>query len=78
MFNREFNYKITRNIAVLSENPTGTKELNLISYNGAPVKYDLRNWGIDDTGKKKMLKGLTLNAEEIDRLRDALNELKEG
>ncbi len=40
-----FSYEIVEEIAVLSENPKGwRKELNLVSWNGRPPKFDLRDW----------------------------------
>ena len=39
----DFSYEIIEEIAVLSESPKGwRKELNLVSYNGAKAKYDIR------------------------------------
>ena len=39
----EFSYEILEEVAVLSENARGwRKELNLISWNGRPPKFDLR------------------------------------
>ena len=67
----DFNFEIVKHIATLSEIGGVTKELNLISYNGAPAKYDLRSWR-DDSGQKKLLKGLTLTEEEIAPLKEAL------
>lgn len=41
----EFSYEILEEVAVLSENARGwRKELNLISWNGRPPKFDLREW----------------------------------
>lgn len=38
-------YEIVKEIGVLSESQKGwTKELNLVSWNGAEPKYDLRDW----------------------------------
>lgn len=64
-------YEIKRRIIVLSENQkTGwTKELNLISWNGAPAKYDLREFSAD---RKKLSKGITLTVAEMDRIKDAI------
>lgn len=40
----EFSYEIVEEIGVLSENPKGwRKELNLVSWNGRPPKFDLRD-----------------------------------
>jgi len=41
----EIKYEITEKIAVLSQTSGGwTKELNLVSWNDKPAKYDLRDW----------------------------------
>ena len=45
MATKEFTYEVTEEIAVLSESAKGwTKELNLVSYNGAAPKFDIREW----------------------------------
>lgn len=38
-----------------------TKELNIVSWNGAAPKYDIRDWAQDH---EKMGKGITLTEEE--------------
>ena len=48
------------------------KELNLISWNGAKPKYDLRDWA---PNHEKMGKGITLNNEEFEALKDLINKL---
>ena len=51
----EFSFEIEEKLLVLSENDKGwTKELNRVSFNGAPAKYDIRAWSPDHT---KMGKG---------------------
>ena len=73
---KEFKYEITEEIAVLSEKNGYTKELNRVSYNGAPGKIDIRTWYTDEeSGEKRMTKGITLSDEEAIVLRDALNEI---
>ena len=65
--------EIVEPIAVLSENERGyTKEINLVSWNGAEPKYDIRNWHPD---REKCGKGITLNEEEAHALMDALEEV---
>ena len=73
---QEFKYEIVRHLAVLSEVNNTTKELNVIKYNGSPAKYDLRTWKQQD-GERKMLKGVTLTAEEVVALREVLNGLSD-
>lgn len=68
----DFDYKIVERVATLSQSGQTTKELNLVSYNGASPKWDIRSWRRAD-GEEKLLKGLTLTGEEARALRDALN-----
>lgn len=72
MQNTAFNYEMVEHIATLSESGNTTKELNRVSYNGAPAKYDLRSWKREN-GEEKLLKGLTLSDEEAAILKEALN-----
>ncbi|MGM0396198.1 MAG: YdbC family protein [Bacillota bacterium] len=70
----EIKYEIIESIGVLSESQRGwTKEINMVSWNNYPAKYDIREW---DPEHVKMGKGVTLNKEEIKKLRDILNELE--
>ncbi len=48
-------------------------ELNKISWNKKPAKYDLRSWSADH---QKMGKGVTLTAEELIKLRELLNSIE--
>ncbi|BBF41601.1 bacterial seryl-tRNA synthetase related [Lachnospiraceae bacterium KM106-2] len=67
----DFKYEIVEELGVISENAKGwRKELNLISWNGAAPKYDLRDWAPEH---EKMGKGITLNEEEIESLKKILN-----
>lgn len=69
----EFKYEITEELGVLSESKSGwTRELNLVSWNGADPKYDIRDWA---PGHEKMGKGVSLNADEINKLKELLDKL---
>ena len=71
----EIKYEIKENIGVLSESTKGwAKELNLVSWNDKEPKYDLREW---DPTHEKMGKGITLNLEEIKKLKEILNSIEE-
>ena len=71
----EIKYEIKENLGVLSESAKGwAKELNLVSWNDKEPKYDLREW---DPTHEKMGKGITLNLEEIKKLKEILNSIKE-
>ncbi|WP_018922838.1 YdbC family protein [Salsuginibacillus kocurii] len=68
------NYEIIETIGVLSESPKGwRKELNLVSWNERPPKYDIRDWSPDH---EKMGKGITLSDEEVEALKALLQEWK--
>lgn len=72
-YNREFKFEIVESLAVLAEERSGwTKELNLVSFNGAAPKYDIRTW---DPEHEKMGKGVTLSDEEMIILREAIEKL---
>ena len=67
----DFKYDIVEEIGVLSENAKGwRKELNLISWNGAAPKYDIREWAPD---REKMGKGITLTKEELSALKKLID-----
>ena len=67
--------EIVESIAVLSENEKGyTKEINIVSWNGADPKYDIRSWHPD---RQKCGKGITLTREEATALMYALKEVFE-
>ena len=69
----EFSYEILEEVAVLSENARGwRKELNLISWNGRPPKFDLREWAPDH---EKMGKGITITNEEFAELSKTIKSM---
>ncbi|MDD3221539.1 MAG: hypothetical protein EOM34_08335 [Clostridia bacterium] len=69
----DIKYDIVEEIGVLSENAKGwRKEINLISWNGAAPKYDIRDWSPEH---EKMGKGTTLSKEEITKLKEILEIL---
>ncbi|GAB6181746.1 YdbC family protein [Desulfotomaculum defluvii] len=70
----EFKFEIIKTLGVLSEGSKGwQKELNLISWNDKPPKYDIREWSPDH---EKMGKGVTLSEVEVKELKKLLEELK--
>lgn len=72
--NTEFKYEITKHIATLSESNGYTVEVNMISYNDKEPKLDIRKW---DRNKDVMLKGISLSADEVKALTEALKEICE-
>lgn len=68
----DIKYDIVEEIGVISESGKGwTKELNLVSWNGATPKYDIRDWA---PNHEKMGKGITLSSDEVKVLIDLLNK----
>ena len=71
----DIRYEIVEELGVLSDSAKGwQKELNLISWNGAEPKYDLRDWA---PNHEKMGKGVTLNEEEVKTLYKILGKIAE-
>lgn len=69
----EIRFDITREIGVLSEGSRGwRKEINLVSWNERQPKIDIRDW---DEGRVKMGKGITLNKEELLKLKELLDSI---
>lgn len=72
----EIKFEIQEELGTLSESAKGwTKEVNLISWNGAAPKYDIRDWA---PNHEKMGKGITLTAEEVETLFKILAKIVEG
>ena len=70
----EITYDIVEKIGVISTNEKGwSKELNLVSWNGRDPKFDLRDW---NETHDKMGKGVTFTRDEMESLRDILNNYK--
>lgn len=68
----DIQYEIKKEIAVLSKNDSGyTKEINLISWNGKELKYDVRSFS---PNREKCGKGITLTANEAAALLEALQK----
>jgi hypothetical protein len=69
----DIRFEIKEELGVISESAKGwTKELNLISWNGAEAKYDLRDWS---PNREKMGKGITLTADEVQELYKLLDKI---
>ena len=67
---KDFDFEITEHIGVLAEKTKGWKrEINLVSWGGAEPKIDIRDWSPDHS---KMGKGITLTAEEIEKLKELI------
>jgi hypothetical protein len=59
----DIKYEIVKELGVISTNARGwNTELNMVSWNDAPAKYDIRPWSPDHS---RMGKGITLTEEEL-------------
>ncbi len=69
----EFTYSITEPIGVLSNSGRRSLELNMISWNDKPAKYDLRRWQSDGNAKI-MSKGISFDEGEARELYELLRK----
>ena len=68
----DIKYEIKETVGTISESARGwTKELNMISWNGAAAKFDIRDWAPEH---EKMGKGITLSQEEAEALYELLGK----
>jgi len=69
----DFKFEITKELGVIGEGTRGwRKEVNLVSWNGRPPKFDIRDW---NETHEKMGKGVTLSGAETRALYELLSEL---
>ena len=72
----DFKYEILSNLGVFTTSKNGwTKEINIISWNDAEGKVDIRSWSQDH---KRMGKGISLTVEEFKALKELINEIDEN
>lgn len=69
----DIKFEIVDHLLELSLGAKGwTKEVNLVSWNDRKPKIDIREW---DETHEKMGKGITLNKEEVQKLKDFFQNL---
>lgn len=74
---KTFTYNIEKQFGTVSNAGSLPVELNMVSFNGAPAKFDLRKWRIKEDGERYMQKGICLSREELLDLRNFLNGMEE-
>lgn len=74
---KEIKYEVIEKIGVLDSDSTMPKELRLISWNGNPEKYDIRNWRTNKDGEEVCGKGCTFDKEELYSLYEILKDMFE-
>ena len=68
----EISFQLLDKIGLLAVTPSGwNKELNVVSWNGAAAKYDIRDWSPEHD---RMSKGMTFREEELQGLHKLLLE----
>ena len=71
-FDREISFDIVESLGVITTYSTGwSKELNLVSWNGATPKYDIRDWSPDHN---RMSIGITLHEKEMRLIFDLMRK----
>ena len=59
----KYTYEIKEHLGTTSTSPKGqSTELNLVSWNDAPARYELRTWSPDH---KRFGRGIRLNEEDL-------------
>lgn len=72
MPDKEFTFEVIKTLGQLSTSRSGwNREVNLVSWNGAKAKLDIRDWAPDHS---KMGKGISLTDEETAILKEILAE----
>ena len=67
----EIKYEIVKELGVISEGARGwSRELNLVSWNDNPPKFDIRDWSPDHS---RMSKGISMTEEEVAKLVELFN-----
>lgn len=65
-------FEILKHLGVLRTNPRGwSKEVNVVAWNQRPARVDIREW---NSNHMKMSRGVGLDAEELERLKEILAE----
>lgn len=75
MTTKEITYKIVKHIGTISENDTYSKEVNIVSWNNREPVIDLRTWKLGTDNSKLPLKGLSLNATDLESLKKLLSSV---
>ncbi len=68
----EIVFEIKERIGIIKPYPTGwNKEINLVSWNNSPAKYDIRDW---DPEHEHMSKGMTFHPAEMRKILSYLKD----
>lgn len=68
----EVTFEIKEKIGVIDTYSTGwSKEINPVSWNGCPAKYDIRDW---DPDHEHMSRGITLTEKQMKKIMELVKE----
>ena len=69
---KSVSWEIKEHLAVLKEGSNGwKKELNIVSWNDGPARFDIRDWSEDH---HHMAKGVTMNMDEGRKVYEAMTK----
>ena len=69
----DLKFEIVKSFGIIREEKEGwKKEVNLVSWNERKPKLDIRSW---DENHLKMKKGITLNIDELNVLKNIIGDL---
>ena len=74
---RAINYEIVETYAERELDNGSILRVAEVSWNGRPAKFDIRKWIPQDDGTEKCGKGIALDVDEINMLKDMLNDIDE-
>lgn len=76
MSDYDIGYKIEKHFGVIDVTHTGWhKELNFVSWNNNPAKFDIRDW---DKCHERMSRGITLTEPQAKKLYEILKSVFES
>lgn len=73
-YNTEVTFEIKEHFGVINPNNNGgwSKEVNFVSWNDKPPKFDIRDW---DANHERMSRGITLCEEDAKKLYEILDSV---
>ena len=71
----EITYDVVENIGVIADNGAWETQVNMISWNNAKPKFDIRKWNVETD---RMSKGISLTESEARELVRVLTKYFEG
>ena len=75
MATNNITYEIVKPIGVISANDTYSKQVNIVAWNNREPVYDIRIWKMGKDETKTPLKGISLNATDLENLKEILSAI---